>query len=183
MMQSLQERWRQLSPRERTIVFVGGIVVGLGLLFTLVVDPLLDSYDRLVRQEARKRKDLQELAALSQEYAVKRARLSQTEQRLPEAGGHFSLLAFMEEAAGTARVRDRIAGMQPQVQTLPSGYEETAVDLRLDGVQLPELLNLLVTIDQAPYDLQVRHLKIRPKFDDPVNLEATLRVLSYAKSR
>lgn len=183
MMLSLQERWRQLSPRERTIVLMGGIIVGLGLLFTLVIDPLLDSYDRLARQEARKRKDLQELAVLSQEYAAKRDRLSQTEQRLPEAGGPFSLLAFMEEAAGTVRVRDRIAGMQPQVQTLSSGYEETAVDLRLDGVELPELLDLLVAIDQAPYDLHVRHVKIRPKFDNPVNLEATIRVLSYAKSR
>ena len=69
----------------------------------------------------------------------------------------------------------------PQVQALAQGYQETAVDLRLEGVQLPELLALLVAIDQAPYGLQVRHLQIRPKFDNPVNLDATVRVLSYAK--
>jgi general secretion pathway protein M len=39
-----------------------------------------------------------------------------------------------------------------------------------------------MAIDQAPYDLQVRHLQIRPKFDNPVNIDATVRVLSYAKS-
>jgi general secretion pathway protein M len=48
-------------------------------------------------------------------------------------------------------------------------------------VQLPELLELLVAIDQAPYELQVRHLQIRPKFDNPINLDATVRVVSYAK--
>ena len=84
--------------------------------------------------------------------------------------------------ATTAQVRERITGMQPQVQTLAQGYQETAVDLRLEGVQLPELLALLAVIDQAPYDLHVRHLQIRPKFDNPVNLDATVRVLSYAKS-
>ncbi|MBH0193608.1 MAG: hypothetical protein HP492_17940 [Nitrospira sp.] len=181
MMQTLQERWQQLAPRERTIVLIGGIVIGLSLLFVLAVDPLLSTLDRLERQTARKQKDLQELALLSRDYAVKHDRLVKAENRLPPADSRFSLLTFMEEAAATARVRDRIAGMQPQVQSLPQGYQETAVDLRLDGVQLPELLAFLTAIDQAPYDLRVRHLQIRPKFDNPVNLDATVRVLSYAK--
>jgi general secretion pathway protein M len=183
MKQHLQERWRQLSHRERFLVLAGGMVVGLSLLFALIVDPLLDSYERLNRQEARKRKDLQEFTVLAQEYTAKQTRLLQAEQRLPQAGAQFSLLAFMEEAAGTANVRNHIAGMQPQVQPISNGYEETAVDLRLDGVSLPQLLDLLVAIDGAPYDLQVRHLKIRPKFDDPARLETTIRVLSYAKAR
>jgi general secretion pathway protein M len=100
---------------------------------------------------------------------------------MPAAESGFSLLAFMEEAATSAHVRERIAGMQPQVQSLAQGYQETAVDLRLDGVQLPELMTLLVAIEQAPYAVVVRHLQVRPKFDNPVNLDATVRVVSYAK--
>ena len=182
MTQSLWERWRQMSQRERTLVLTGGIVLGLSLLFILIVDPLLDTLDRLERQEVRKQKELAELAVLGQAYLTKRDRLTKTENRMPGADSHFSLLTFMEEAATTARVRERITSMQPQVQSLAQGYEETAVDLRLDGIQLPDLLALLVAIDQAPYDLQVRHLQIRPKFDNPANLDATVRVLSYAKS-
>lgn len=181
MMQTLRERWQQMSQRERTIVLVGGLVVGLSLLFVLVVDPLLAKLDRLERQAVRKQKDVRELALLSQEYATKRDRLAKAEARMPAPDSQFSLLTFMEEAATTAGVREWITGMQPQVQSLAQGYQETAVDLRLEGVQLPELLALLITIDQAPYDLQVRHLQIRPKFDNPVYLDATVRVLSYAK--
>lgn len=181
MMQTLRERWQQLAPRERIILLIGGIVIGLSLVFVLAVDPLLSTLDRLERQTARKQKDLHELALLSREYTAKRDRLAKAENRLAPVDGRFSLLTFMEEATTSARVRDRIAGMQPQIQSLSQGYEETAVDLRLEGVQLPELLALLAAIDQAPYDLQVRHLKIRPKFDNPVNLDATVRVLSYAK--
>ena len=181
MRHQLQERWQHLSPRERTILLVGGILVGLSLLFVLAVDPLLAKLDRLERQAVRKQKDIQELALLSQEYAAKQARLALAESRMPPADSQFSLLTFMEEAAENAHVRDRIAGMQPQVQSLTQGYQETAVDLRLEGVQLPDLLALLVAIDQAPYDLHVRHLQIRPKFDNPVNLDATVRILSYAK--
>ena len=182
MMQTFQERWQQMSQRERTIVLVGGIVAGLILLFVIVVDPLLAKLDRLERQAVRKQKDIQELTLLSQEYATKQERLAQAESRMPAPDSQFSLLTFMEEAATTAGVRDWITGMQPQVQSLAQGYQETAVDLRLEGLQLPELLALLVAIDQAPYELQVRHLQIRPKFDNPIYLDATIRVLSYAKS-
>ncbi len=163
-------------------MLVGGIVLGLSLLFVLIVDPLLDKLDRLERQAVRKQKDLTELALLSQDYLTKRDRLAKVESRMPARDSHFSLLTFIEEAATTAHVRERITSMQPQVQTLAQGYEETAVDLRLEGVHLPDVLALLVAIDQAPYDLHVRHLQMRPKFDNPVNMDATIRVLSYAKS-
>ena len=181
MMQTLHERWQQLSPRERIVLLIGGVVIGLSLVFLLAVDPLLSTHDRLERHTVRKQKDLHELALLSREYAAKHDRLTKAENRLAPADGRFSLLTFMEEATTATRVRDHIAGMQPQVQSLPEGYEETAVDIRLEGVQLPELLAILAAIDHAPYDLHVRHLKIRPKFDNPVNLDATVRVLSYAK--
>lgn len=149
MTQSFRERWRQMSQRERTLVLAGGIVFGLSLLFVLIVDPLLDSLDRLDRQEVRKQKDLAELSVLGQAYLAKQDRLALAESRMPGADSHFSLLTFMEEAATTAHVRERITGMQPQQQSLTQGYEETAVDLRLDGISLPDLLALLVAIDQA----------------------------------
>ena len=182
MIQTFRERWHQMSKRERKLVLTGGVVLGLSLLFLLIVDPMLDNLDRLERQTVRKQKDLTELAILGQDYLAKRDRLAKVERRMPTHGSHFSLLTFMEEAATNAQVRERITSMQPQVQTLAQGYEETAVDLRLEGVQLPEVLALLVAIDQAPYTLHVRHLQMRPKFDNPVNMDATLRVLSYAKS-
>lgn len=182
MMHGFRERWHHMSKRERMLVLVGGIVIGLSLVFILIVDPLLDNLDRLERQAMRKQKDLAELALLGQSYLAKRDRLNKVESRMPATESHFSLLTFMEEAATTAQVRERITGMQPHVQSSAQGYQETTVDLRLEGVQLPELLAFLAAIDQAPYDLQVRHLQIRPKFDNPVNLDATVRVLSYAKS-
>jgi general secretion pathway protein M len=100
---------------------------------------------------------------------------------MPIPPAQFSLLAFMEEATTTAQIRDRIVGMQPQAPIVVQGYQETAVDLRLDGVSLPQILALLVAIGQAPYDVQVHHLQMKPKYDNPVNLDATLRIVTYAK--
>ena len=181
MMQMLKERWQHFSQRERIVVAAGGTVVAAVLAFLLVIDPLMATIDKLDRQAKRKAKDSQELALVAQEYVVKQARIAKLEQRMPNPPAQFSLLAFMEEATTTAQIRDRIVGMQPQAPIVVQGYQETSVDLRLDGVTLPQLLALLVAIEQAPYDVQVHHLQMKPKYDNPVNLDATLRIVTYAK--
>jgi general secretion pathway protein M len=181
MMQMLKERWQHFSQRERLIVSAGGAMVAAVLVFLLIIDPLMATIDKLDRQARRKTKDSQELALVAQEYVIKQARIAKLEQRMPTPPAQFSLLAFMEEATTTAQIRDRIVGMQPQAPTVVQGYQETAVDLRLDGISLPQLLALLVAIEQAPYDVQVHHLQMKPKYDNPVNLDATLRIVTYAK--
>jgi len=181
MMQMLKERWQHFSQRERIIVAGGGALVAAALVFVMIIDPLMATIDKLDRQTRRKAKDSQELALVAQEYVVKQARIAKLEQRMPIPPAQFSLLAFMEEATTTAQIRDRITGMQPQAPIVVQGYQETAVDLRLDGVSLPQILALLVAIEQAPYDVQVHHLQLKPKYDNPVNLDATLRIVTYAK--
>ncbi len=181
MRHMLKERWQHFSQRERIIVSIGGVVIAAVLVFLLIIDPLTASIDKLDRQARRKAKDSQELALVAQEYMAKQARIAKLEQRMPTPPTQFSLLAFMEEATTTAQIRDRIAGMQPQAPLVVQGYQETSVDLRLDGVTLPQILALLVAIEQAPYDVQVHHLQIKPKYDNPVNLDATLKIVTYAK--
>ena len=181
MMQMLKERWQHFSQRERIIVAAGGAMVAAALVFLLIVDPLMASINKLDRQAQRKAKDSQELALVAQEYVIKQARIAKLEQRMPSPPAQFSLLAFMEEATTAAQIRDRIVGLQPQAPTVVQDYQETAVDLRLDGVSLPQLLALLVAIEQAPYDVQVHHLQVKPKYDNPANLDATLRIVAYAK--
>ncbi len=181
MKQMLKERWQHFSQRERIMVSAGGAVIAAVLVFLLIVDPLTASIDKLDRQARRKAKDSQELALVAQEYLAKQARITKLEQRMPSPPAQFSLLAFMEEATTTAQIRDRIVGMQPQAPLVVQGYQETSVDLRLDGVTLPQILALLVAIEQAPYDVQVHHLQMKPKYDNPVNLDATLKIVTYAK--
>ncbi|MDN5941907.1 MAG: type II secretion system protein M [Nitrospira sp.] len=181
MMHMLKERWRNFAQRERIIVAAGGAMLVAALVFLLIVDPLMASIDKLDRQAKRKAKDSQELALVAQEYVAKQARITKLEQRMPIPPAQFSLLAFMEEATTGAQIRDRIVGLQPQSPAVVQGYQETAVDLRLDGVTLPQLLALLAAIEQAPYDVQVHHLQIKPKYDNPINLDATLRIVTYAK--
>ncbi len=177
----LYERWANLAGRERLLVAGGGLVAVASLLFALLVDPILERLDLLDRQIARQQRAMSELALVGAQYGDARTRLAQIEQRLKAGQGTFSLLPYLEEAAASAHVRDRIASMQLHPLPPAQGYKETAVELRLEGVLFQQLLALLVTLEDSPYLLHVTRLQIKPRFEAAHLLEATLLVSSYEK--
>jgi general secretion pathway protein M len=181
MKRALHQRWAALSVRERAFLLAGGLVGALSLLYAFAVDPLWDRLTTLDRQATRKARDLKELAALGAEFATLRERLIRLEERMPPGQSRFSLLSFLEETAARAGVRDRIAGMQPLAGSAVLGYPESAVELRLEDLQMPQLLGFLVKLEQSPYRLQVTRLQVRPRTEAPHFLAATVRVSAYAK--
>ena len=177
----LTQRWKGMSGREKTVLLGGGILGGLSLGFVLIVDPWLDRLERLDRQIARAQHHQRELKTLEVQATALRGRLGGVEAKLDAAQGKFSLLPFLEEAAKTALIRDRITSMQPQQTSPAQGYKETAVEVRLEGVLLQELLALLVNLENSPYLIQVKRVQLRPRFEAPHLLEATVLVSTHEK--
>jgi general secretion pathway protein M len=174
-----QQRWNSLSSRERIVVMGLGIVIATALLFTLVVDPLLDSIDLLDRQLAAKERALSQLAIVGADYTMARAQLAEFDQRIMAGKGTFSLLSYLEEAASAAQVREQITAMQPQASVSSHGYREVTAELRLGGVPLPSLLMLLAKLEDSPHLLQERRLHVKPRLDAPSRFDASLTVSTY----
>lgn len=181
-MESLRQRWNDFSVRERWLIAGGGIVLMLGLIFAFVVDPILDHMMLLDRQHAKKARDYEELVQAESSYRQLQGRVAKLEARLAKSGGQFALLPFLEETAASTGIRNQIVGMQPQPTVPMAGYQETAVEMRLDGMQLPQLLSLLAAVEEAPGLVQVKRLQITPRYDTPHLLQVTIRIASYEKA-
>lgn len=182
MMEAARQRWNDLSPRERVIIIGGGLVLAAGLVFAFVLAPLLDQMRLLDRQHVRKGRDYEELVRLESQFRQVQGRLAALEQRLAQGSGQFSLLPFLEETAVNTGIRNLIVAMQPQPTVPLAGYQETAVEIRLDGMQLQQLLALVAAVESAPGLVQVKRLQITPRYDSPHLLQVTIRVASYAKA-
>ena len=177
----LQQRWGGLSSRERMVVIGLGIMMVAALFFTLVVDPLLDRIDLLDRQLGAKQRVLSQLAVVGADYMMARAQLAEFDQRIATGKGTFSLLSYLEEAASAAQVREQITAMQPQASISSHGYRETSAELRLEAVPFPQLLMLLVKLEDSPHLLQVKRLHVKPRIDAPRRFDANLMVSAYDK--
>lgn len=181
MRHMVQQRWSRLSSRERSVVMGLGIMTVAALLLTLVVDPLLERIDFLDRQLGAKQRASSQLAIVGADYTMARAQLAEFDQRIMAGKGTFSLLSYLEEAASSAQVRERITAMQPQASVSSQGYREVTAELRLDGVSFPSLLILLAKLEDSPHLLQVRRLHVKPKLDAPHRFDASLTVSTYDK--
>ena len=181
MIANLAQRWAVLGSRERLMVLWGGVIIAVTLLYVFVLDPQMELARRYERQSLKKQRDLQEIASLGAEYDRLRAQLTKTEERLPSTNQRFSLQTFIEEAATGASLRDRLTGMQPQAPATREGYRESIVEVSFDGTELPQLLEFLVRIEQAPYGLRIPRWQIRPKYDQSNKLDISLRIVAYEK--
>jgi general secretion pathway protein M len=181
MIHSLRQRWETLARRERVLLALGAAVVAVSLLFVLVVDPWMARLERLDRQITRAQREMRDLETMGVQFDSLRRRLAALEAKLASGQGRFSLLPFLEEAAAGARVRDRVAAMRPQSNPPVQGYRETVVEVRLEGVLLQEVLDLLVALENSPYLLQVKRVQMKPRFDSPHLLESTLLVSTHEK--
>jgi type II secretory pathway component PulM len=182
MIAALQRRWQHLADRERAMLALGGGACLLILAYAYLIDPQLEDLDRLARQASRRERAMSELTALARDYETVVARIGQLEAKARPATGAFPLLPFLEETASQGGIRERIASMQPV--TAPAqegGFRESSVELRLDGVTMPQLLGFLAQLDRAPVGLQIKRFQLKPRFDAPYLLEARLRVSSYEK--
>ncbi len=182
MIENIQKWWSSLSSRERLLVSAGTGVVILSLLFVFLVDPMLERLDLAGRQIAKKQRALSTLAGIATEYKEASSRLAAIEGRMGGGKEGFSLLSFLEETSRLIQVRDRIASMRPQ--SIPAGgrYKETAVEARFEGIYWQQLLSLLAAVEGAPHLIKVTRFQVKPRYDTPHLLDATLLVSSYDRS-
>ena len=166
--------YSRLSPRERRVLGLAGVTCGLALGYVLVVSPLGEARARLEARIAAKERHLDEVRALRRTYMGLRRRTGRTAQST--AAKDFSLFSYLEGLAASTVGREKMSAMNP-LEREPAGKDraQTAtVELRLTGVSLRELVDLLYKIEQAPPGLRTLRLAVKKRFKDPHTFDITL---------
>jgi general secretion pathway protein M len=169
---------RNLGTRERLFVIGAGVAVLLTLLFTLVVDPLIAHSARLDRQIVAAESQLQELHKLQRDYRTQKSVLDRVNAQL-KPKGNFSIISRLEELAGDSGIRSKILYMKPTVSLPSDAYEEEAVEIKVEGVTLEQLIRYLAQVENSPQFLKIKRLYLKPRLDDRQILSAIFRVSTF----
>lgn len=171
----IRDAWERRSSRERRVLSVAAVLVAWFVVSTPVtwVTGRLAEMDRKVEK---RREDLIEAKRLAAEYTRLTGRLSRLEARSEGSAGETSLLSFLEGVSTRMGTRDRIVSMKPQVQATPEGISESTVDVRIENVDLPELVGMLALVEDSPDMLQVKRLRMKTRYNDPGRLDASFTV-------
>ena len=167
----------RMNPKERLTLALG---VGAAFLIIFVgffILPVNRERKELGEKVQLKTQELKEMMILSQEY-----RGSKT-----EGGGRgmipsgFSILSYLEGLADQSRIREKIEYMRPGNVETKGKSKEVSVEIKLNGVSLSEMTDLLFRIEkggQTP--LIVYRMMVRSRFANPRELDATFTVIGIS---
>lgn len=170
----------RLSGREKWMLGGGGTIAILLITYFMWVDPLLIRMEKLEKLIPRKQQALQDLKGLQSEYLEISQRIEDIEKGLPTEST-FSSLSFLEENAASNRIRDKIAFIRPLSPQLKKPYREIPVEVKIEEVNLHQIIPFLTAIEQAPQGLRIKRLAMKTRFSDPDKMDVTFLVLSYEK--
>lgn len=171
----------QLNQRERIFVFAGGFAIILALLYFAIVAPYRSALDRLDRQISVRSEQLQEVKALQTQYLTLQQQMSQMERLLGNRQ-NFSALTFVEDLVERTAGRENLLSMRPQSPEVRNEFTVDAVEVKLERLNLRQLLEFLQGIEAAATPMQVKSLYLKQRFDDRSLLDATMTVTALRRT-
>ena len=164
----------RLSSRERWFVALAGIVGAGTLLAFVVIVPLWEWRTQLQAKVAAKERELVEVVTLASTYDALRRDLAV----VGPTNGTLSPFAFLEGLTTSTLGREKLAGINPIGREDRSGVTQEMIELKLSGVSLQELVDLLYKIDATGSALRCTHLLIKKRYKDPYTFDVTLTAVA-----
>ena len=173
---------RQRSPRERWMVVLAlGIMALLGVQ-SLWVRPLQARSDQVAREIETRGTQILTATRLMGNVRRLRGELARVEQ-LIAPGEKNDLLTLLEVLAAEAGLgSEQIDSVTPKPPSGNDRYPETRVEVRLKGVTLRQLVQLLHEIETGRLYLIVRSLRITTRGREQQVLDVSFSVSSFERA-
>ncbi len=166
----------QLARREKfAILILVVFLVGFGMTewFLLPTLKRLKSMDGLIERKA---KDLAEMRALQAEYRQMVGQRAKVQKALEQRGQGFTIFSFLESLAQQTEVKKNIKYMKPSTTSLNEQYNESSVEIKLEKINLDQLIRYVYRVEYAGRLLQIKRVHVRPQYTNPSLLDVTLLV-------
>lgn len=163
-----------LSPRERNMLYGAATVTAVLILWLGVYEPMTNTLTQLDRQIAIAQRDAASINALAERYRTLKHEVADLEGG--GDGNGASLFSQLESTTVPIIGRERIVSMNPSSRPVGDRFEEDLVDMRLEGVPLRQVIELLYTIEYKDPPMRLSRASFKREYKDPSLIDATLVV-------
>lgn len=170
------DRDKHLKP-----LLAAGIILIL-LTGFWVYNSHLQTLDKLVRRTAAADRELQQFQELLQEYRKLEAKLKNVAPTKATAEVQ-NLIATVENASQQVGTRNQLLYVRPQPDKTREDLIEEGVEIRLEKLQLQQLVELLYQFESQEQAVKVSQLRIRTRFDTPELLDTVMTLSRFKEQR
>ena len=176
-------RYQKLEPRERVLVRIAAVILGLFVAYNLIYVPIVDLGSGLDAKIAQRQRDLTEVRHLAVTYAQLKADLASAEHRTVPQGKDFSLFSVVEASLTKSVGHEKIGSITPgSDKKLADGFTEYSVQLKLDNVSLAQLVDALYGINSLEMPIGVANIRIQRRSKDTHSYDVDLTCVALAKN-
>jgi type II secretory pathway component PulM len=164
----LRNRYYKLEKRERLLVKMAGAALGIFLLYSFIWSPIVSYQSDLEDEIAARQQDLTEVRKMTGIYRHLQSELTALEKNTAPSGNDFSLPSTLSTALNGAVETDKIAGINNQPdKPISNQFIQHSAALRLTGVSLTQLVDVLYRIKTIRVPVVVSDLSIKKHGQDP----------------
>ena len=173
--------YNRLEQRERFFLW-GGIIFVCGFLFFQgVISPYLEARQKLERSLVRARNDVLEMAILQDQYQDLRVRQGEISRLIDQRRAGFSLFSFLEQQANAVRVKNRVTYMKPSTTELEDGFQESAVEMKLEQITLKQLVDFLTRVESLEQVVLVKRLAVQKNKKENDLLDVVANIVTFER--
>jgi len=178
-----RSRYQKLEPRERILVQIAAGLVGVFLVYNLVYMPIVDLSSGLEDKITQRQNDLAQVRRLAATYAQLKGDLANAERHTVPLGKDFSLFSVVEASMTKSVGREKIGSITPgSDRKLSDGFTEYSVQLKLDNVNLAQLVDALYGINSLSMPIGVSTIRIQRRTQDTHSYDVDLTCVALAKN-
>jgi type II secretory pathway component PulM len=166
------------EQREKVLLRVLGAVLGVIVLYNFVYLPFISLGEGLGDRVAARQQQLTDVRAMMRSYARYKIELTGTEKRTVSSKD-FSLFSIIQQSLSTSIGRDKISSITPSDRAVAGGYQQFTVDLKLEGLNLGQIVDVLYGVQTLPIPVTVSnlHMRQRPQDTHSYDVDMTCRSL------
>lgn len=164
----LRARYYKLEKRERLLLQFAALVIGLFVAYNLIYASIVSYQAGLQDEIAARQHDLIEVRRMASTWRQVRTELASLEKKSTLPTADFALSATLTTALNGVVEGDKIAGINP-IPNKPVSDQLTqyGANLRLNGVSLAQLVDVLYHIKSIKEPVVISNLAIRKRPADP----------------
>jgi general secretion pathway protein M len=167
----------RLSSRERTLVSLAGGAITVIIVYTMIWQPIEDQRVQLAKRIQTKQHELIEMQQMRDTYLDLLNQFELRQKIIEKADPHFSLFPHIESTVmQVLGGRDKIASMNPQNKEISGAYREESVELKLNGISLQQLTDLMYKIEKGGQPLRLTRLQVKKRPREPQSFDVTATV-------
>jgi hypothetical protein len=174
--------YEKREPREKVLLHVLGGIVTLVFIYSAMYLPAREWRDDLAERVATRQRQVIHLRGMMRSYERLRVELASTQKHTIPGGKDPALFSVLEMTLTNSVGRAKIGSITPSEHQVPGGFEQYIVDVKLNEIALPQIVDTLYSLQTLNVPITISNLQIHQHAQDSHSFDVDLTCMALGKT-